>query len=456
MEPLNNRFGGGAPETIMHPVFWVILLVASVLILCVRERYTIVPLLIGMFAVPMGQVVVVGGVHMMPPRLLILVGCIRLVSARVLSGRRIFWGRITRIDYAVISCAVCAAVAFTLLWMNTAALINRVGVLLDSLGGYCVLRSFIRSRDDVRRVIAVLAWITIGMALCMAAEQLTGANPLWALDGGARLDGTPMGISDVRGDRIRAQGVFVHPLLAGTFGATAVPLLIWLWSEGNRKGIALVGLAASAVMTLASATSTSLAAYAAAVAALCFWPMRRWVHLLRWGAVGMLIALHLWMKAPVWALIARIDFTGSSSSYQRYMLVDNFLRHIGDWWLIGMKAYNEWGFDMWDLCNEFVSAGLTGGAATLVCLVWIFIGGFSALGRAGKIAGDKRQKWLLWCLGTALFSHLVAYFGVAYDSLMDMAWFALLAMVGTEAWESGNSNAGSRMQSMTECAHVNV
>ena len=40
--------------------------------------------------------------------------------------------------------------------------------------------------------------------------------------------------------------------------------------------------------------------------------------------------LHLVMNGPVWSLIARVDLTGSSSSYHRYYLLDNCIRHFSD------------------------------------------------------------------------------------------------------------------------------
>jgi hypothetical protein len=52
------------------------------------------------------------------------------------------------------------------------------------------------------------------------------------------------------------------------------------------------------------------------------------------------------MKAPVWFLIARIDLAGGSSGYHRAMLIDTFLRHFGDWWLLGTKDAFSWGWDM--------------------------------------------------------------------------------------------------------------
>ena len=90
------------------------------------------------------------------------------------------------------------------------------------------------------------------------------------------------------------------------------------------------------------------------------------------------------MHGPVWSLIEKIDLTGGSSSYHRYMLVDNCIRHFGDWWLIGYKNYGDWGLDMWDLCNQFVVNALTGGLVTLVLYLTIFKRSFRAIGIARK------------------------------------------------------------------------
>ena len=90
------------------------------------------------------------------------------------------------------------------------------------------------------------------------------------------------------------------------------------------------------------------------------------------------------MKAPVWALIAHIDLTGSSSGDHRYKLMDNCIRHFSDWWLIGYQYYNNWGWDMWDLCNQFVVIALTGGLLTLIFYIAIFKRSFAAIGTARK------------------------------------------------------------------------
>ncbi|HEX8814381.1 MAG TPA: hypothetical protein VF753_02675, partial [Terriglobales bacterium] len=139
---------------------------------------------------------------------------------------------------------------------------------------------------------------------------------------------------------------------------------------------------------------------------------------------------------PVWSLIAKIDITGGSSSYHRYYLVDNCIRHFSDWWLIGCTNYGDWGFDMWDLCNQFVAAALTGGLITLILYLMIFQRTFRDIGLARKrVQGDKRQEWLFWCLGAALFSNVVAHFGINYMYHLSIYFWILLVCISVSTLE---------------------
>ena len=147
------------------------------------------------------------------------------------------------------------------------------------------------------------------------------------------------------------------------------------------------GLAGAMAMVITSHSSTSWMAFGGSLAGLAFWPLRKRMRLVRWGFAHGLVALHLVMHAPVWSLIARVDLTGSSSSYHRYYLVDNHIRHFSDWWLLGYKNYNQWGWDMWDTCNQFVDLALKGGLVTLVFYIAIFSRSFGAIGTAQEAGG---------------------------------------------------------------------
>jgi len=407
----------------LHPLVAVVMVLAIILMLCLRWKYVIAPLLLALFIVPMGQVLVLGGVHFTVARILILVGLVRSARER----RRPEGGRLadglSSIDRSFTIWACLACVIFSLQWMETQALIKSLGTFLDALGAFFVFRSLIRDREDVRRAISVFAVVAAVMAVCMTIEKMTRQNPF------GLLGGVPIVPAD-RDGKVRAQGAFEIYLTAGVFGATLVPLFIWLWSDAKSRISAFVGMVSATVITITSYSSTPFLPYAAGLFAFCFWPVRQKMRLVRWGLSITLISLHLAMKGAVWDLIARVDLTGGSSGYHRSILIDNCVRHFSDWWLLGTRNYNTWAWDMWDLCDQYVVYAFTGGLATLFFFIQIISRSFGGLGTARKAArGNRKQEWFLWCLGAALFSHVVGYFGIAYYDQMQFSWYALLAMI---------------------------
>jgi hypothetical protein len=430
MEPQHIRFGGGAADTLIHPLVAIWMAIAIILILFLPRKYVIAPLLLVTFTVPLGQVVVLAGVHFTVIRILIVTGLVRWAASRRSSPGGVFTGGFNSIDGLTTLWALMALITFSLQWMDTQALIKSLGDSLDLLGGYLVIRFLIQDREDVRRTLKVFAAICVIMGVCMINEQITHQNIF------GFLGGFPITPAE-RAGGIRAQGIFGVYIDAGVFGAILIPLFVWLWSGAKSRVAAALGMTGATAMTLASNSSTPQLAYVAGIVGLCFWPLRRRMRLIRWGFVIILVMLHFVMKAPVWALIARVDLTGSSSGFHRYMLVDNCIRHFSDWWLLGYKDYNNWGWDMWDLSNQFVAKALTGGLVTLVLFIWILSRSFGGLGSARKfVEGNRAEEWFLWCLGAALFANVVGFFGCSYMAQMQMALFPLLAIISVATFEA--------------------
>jgi hypothetical protein len=308
---------------------------------------------------------------------------------------------------------------------NSGAMVYQAGFLLDAVGGFFVLRYLISDDEDIYRTLRAFAVVSFVVAGCMLFEKIHQLN-IFGLLGGVR------SIPEVRSGSVRAQGPFQHELLAGTFGATLLPLFLVLWKTGKSNVLAVLGVIASTVMVLTSASSTPVLAYGAAVIGICAWPLRRQMRLVRWSMVLALISLHMVMKAPVWFIIQHIDIVGGSSGYHRAMLVNDFIVHFPDWWLVGTTENARWGFNMWDLCNQFVAEGQVGGLATFICFVALICIGFSKVGTARKsVEGDRPKEWYFWLFGCALFSHVVAFFGISYFDQTRVSWFALLAMILT-------------------------
>jgi hypothetical protein len=237
-------------------------------------------------------------------------------------------------------------------------------------------------------------------------------------------------VPSIRDGKIRSQGAFGHPILAGTFAATLIPLLLALWKSGRSKLIASVGLGSALAMVYTSASSTPMLAVFAGLLALCFWPIRRSMRVVRWSIVGFLVVAQIFMKAPVWFLIARMDMVGASSGYHRAELVDVFIRHFFDWWLVGTNSGGSWGWEMFDLSNQYVSIGESGGVLAFFFFIALISRSFGRLGRARKATqGRRSHEWLVWFLGAALFAHVVGFFGISYWDQTQVAWFVLLAMI---------------------------
>ncbi len=423
MQSENFIFGGGAAETRLHVLVAVGMFIAIYFILVLPRNKAIVPFLLSFFTIPLAQVVLVGPLHFPVLRILILAGLVRVFSGGFALGDK-FPGGFNTVDRAIVLWAVSGLIVVSLQWMELQGLIKFVGDFLDSLGGYLVVRFLIPNRETVRRTIKAMALICVIQGVCMVSEQSTHQN-VFGIFGANQ--------PTIREGHIRSEGA-LGTLYGGTFAGVSIPLFLWLWTEEKSKMTAAAGIIGATAMVFASHASTSWLAYGSSLLGLSFWLVRKQMRLIRWGIVAALIGLHIVMHGPVWSLIEKVDLTGGSSSYHRYMLVDNCIRHFSDWWLLGYKNYGNWGFDMWDLCNQFVVAALTGGLITLIFFIMIYSRSFGLIGKTRKrVEGNRAQEWFLWCLGSTLFANVVASFGINYMVQLQMSLFPLLACISIAA-----------------------
>lgn len=426
-------FGGGVSQTVLNPFVLLVVILAGLLILFLPRNKAFMPFLVAALLIPIDQVLLIGSLHFPTLRILILFGAIRILFVKLSGKGKTFSGGMNAIDWAVVLLALFTAINGILLWREAGAIVFQLGNMYNALGIYLVLRMLICDEDDVRRVIQTLAVVAVFVGAIMISEQLTGHNPYYAMLGGARAGEYGKAL-EIRDGKLRATGVFAHPILAGTFGDFLFPLfvgLFWRAQKGDRKFAVLGGIAA-VIMPFAANSSTALLALIGGLIGLAFWPLRRRMRIIRWGIALTIVSLHLVMHGPVWALIARMDLSGSSSSDHRYRLVNECIHHFSDWWLIGTKAYPDWGWSMWDLSDTYVAIADTAGLIPLMCLIAILVFCFRYTGlarRAAEIAGDHRQEKFMWAIGASLFANVVAFFGIWYFDQTFVAWYAVVAMV---------------------------
>ena len=78
-----------------------------------------------------------------------------------------------------------------------------------------------------------------------------------------------------------------------------------------------------------------------------------------------------------------------------------------------------------------------GGLLGLVAYIAIFSRSFGAIGKARKkVEGDRGREWFLWCLGSALFSVVVAHFGINYPAMMEIGLFTFWTLISVATFEA--------------------
>jgi hypothetical protein len=419
----------GAEQSYVHPLVACGVLLAGILILSVKERNVMVPLLSAGILIPLDEVAVLGPFHFPMLRILILLCWLRLGARRLTSTRPMLGSPFNALDALVLSYAVFDAIGYVLLWNgSTDAIVNRSGSIFTIVGLYFLFRTLIRDQGDINNAIEILAYVCVVVAAVMFVERATGSNP-YVLLGGPRAWTREALMS--RSDKFRAMGPFEHPILAGTFGAICLPGFISLWITNKKRRIrAVVGILAATLIVLESASSTPMMSYAFGAVSLALWPLRKHMRQFRWSLAMGLITLHLVMKAPVWALIQRIDLTGGSSSYHRYQLVDQTIRHFGDWWLLGVKSTNDWGDSLWDHADQYVAIATGSGLLPLILFIAIISVSYQLLGRARRqIAPNRNQEFVVWTLGAMLTVNVIGFLGISYVDQTSMIWWMLIAMI---------------------------
>ncbi|MGA9308618.1 MAG: hypothetical protein WBW31_24700 [Candidatus Sulfotelmatobacter sp.] len=415
------HFGGGAGASTMHPVVLAATLLAALAVLFLPRRYALLPAVWVVFLTPVGQQLYVGGFHFFVMRIIIVTGLLKIVWMKVSAKTRIFSNGVQLIDKLFFVWAVLHAATFILLFRDTGAVTYEIAFLLDACL-YVLARYFIQDREDVLRLAKTLALVATVLAACMGYEYLTRVN-VFSYINSYKI------VPWVRDGRVRSQGTFANSITAGVFGATLLPLFFWLRKAGKARLLGVVGLAASGVIAVTSMASTGIMAFGAGILALCLWPIRKHMRALRWGIVITVLGLALAMRAPVWFIIARVDFVGGHG-WDRAALIDATVRHFSEWWLLGATSTENWGADTWDACNQFVSEATSGGLATLIVFIAILSRVFGMIGAARKRAeGSRRQEWFFWCLGAVLFAHVMGFWGIDYFDVIRTWWYIFLAMI---------------------------
>jgi hypothetical protein len=200
----------------------------------------------------------------------------------------------------------------------------------------------------------------------------------------------------------------------------------------DKNFLMRLGTICSLFIVAACSSSTPVLSVLVAVTGVALFPWRRHRTKMWIGLFVLLMSLHVVMKAPVWHLMARADFTGGSTGWHRYRIFDAFVNHFSEWYLVGEPDPMSWGvWQMRDITNMYIAQGLMGGLLSLIAFLFVLIFAFGNVGRAlnaESIARSLKHQWICWCIGVAILVHAVTFLGVAYFGQMPVILYLELSL----------------------------
>jgi hypothetical protein len=110
----NVTFGAGSAESTLGLIALAAMLITVVLVLTLPRKWVIAPFLCFIYLVPVGEQLVVGGLHLFAHRIVILCACLRFIF-KYASTKNVLVAGFTNIDKVFVIWALCRAAAFVLL-----------------------------------------------------------------------------------------------------------------------------------------------------------------------------------------------------------------------------------------------------------------------------------------------------------------------------------------------------
>ncbi|MEI8037509.1 MAG: hypothetical protein WCJ14_03885 [Verrucomicrobiota bacterium] len=406
----------------MNPLALFFFLACAAALISVPRKWAPVPLLIGCTYMTLGQGIHLGPISLPVYRMLLLVGAIR-----VYAKSEALPGGFNRIDKLMLAWGGWVIFASFFHDPVRAGPIYACGQVFNQTLIYFLIRVWCTELEEVGDVIRIVALLLVPIAIEMLVEKATSRNSF------AIFGGVPDWVV-IREGRLRAQGPFRHPILAGTVGATCIPLFIGILKHHRLS--ALTGIGAGVVMVFASASSGPVMSLIAGAGALVMWHFKNRVKALRLGAMLLYVGLMFTMDKPPYYLISRIDISGGSTGWHRAFLIEQTFSYLSEWWLFGTDETRHW-MPMQgiandphhtDVTNYYIGFGVTGGLAAMALVIWMMGVAFRWVGEIhdARIMVRPNQSFMIWCFGACLFSHAVTSFSVAYfDQSMLYFWLSV-------------------------------
>lgn len=214
-------------------------------------------------------------------------------------------------------------------------------------------------------------------------------------------------------------------------------MALYLWKR-HRK-LALMGFFGAGGMVFAATSSGPIMMVFFILFGLLLWKVRKYLRVIRWLALLVVIVLDMIMKDPVYYLMARIDIGGGSKGWHRARLIESSIEHLNEWWLTGTDYTRHWmptgvhsNTIHTDITNHFLGMGVTGGLPLMILWIMVLVAAFAEIGKALRQNENApvEHNLLIWTLGAIMFGHVTNYFSISYFDQSIVFFYLILANIG--------------------------
>jgi hypothetical protein len=304
------------------------------------------------------------------------------------------------------------------------------GLLLQTVGILYSFSIYMTDKNSMSRLFVNTLQAIIIITPVMVIEKVVGYNFLKDLFEVQFTTG-------VRNEEFRASGPFLHPILAGISVSAAIP---FSWAVKDTHPFTFkISLISIGLCIYASNSSSPFIVSAFAICLLFLHKKPGLIRPILSCSIALYLLIEIMWAKPAFFQIARIDFTGGSSSWYRAELLYQFIRHFKEWYLFGIDYTKHWMMtglrlseNHTDLTNHYVHLAVQGGLLPLLLLIillfrTLYKSPFALSIRASiklKTSLDKGQ-WAALC---TLTTFILAGFSASFYDQTSSLFFATIAV----------------------------
>lgn len=346
-------------------------------------------------------------------------------------------------DVGIVIAAAWMVFAFSVYYGPAEGVIRGGALAFDTAMPYLVARVSFRSLADIRRFLVLVAPILFAAGILMFLEVATSrylVKPAFAELFGERAayeDGLEVAREDMsvnwRFGLLRAIGPFPHPILAGLFIISFLPLYL---NSGLRKWPYWIGTMA-AVFAIFSVSSAAFIGIILNVGLLVADKLEKRIEFISWRVVipcfvGLMLVANMMTEKGIIPWLSRFTLNPQTAHYRRLIWrYGSESVERNPWFGIGFTGYERLHWMPQTVDNHWLLIAIRYGLLPAVVLLVVALFTILSLAQASTKYQEADRK-LLVGIAVSLFTFTLLGFSVAFFG-GSKTWFYMLVGIGVSA-----------------------